>query len=122
MDRTRIAQVVGNLLENAILHTPEGGRVTVAAETVDATVARVTVADTGEGIPPEVLPQVFERFYRADPSRARATGGAGLGLTIARQLLEAQGGTIRAESTPGEGSRFIFELPLAQPEDRLPRG
>ena len=71
------------------------------------------MADTGEGIPPEDLPRVFERFYRVDPSRARTTGGTGLGLTIARQLVEAHRGTIRAESTPGQGSRFIFELPLA---------
>ncbi|MEE9198665.1 MAG: ATP-binding protein [Dehalococcoidia bacterium] len=113
MDRTRIAQVVGNLLDNAISHTPQGGSVTVSAEQTEAA-AKVTVADTGKGIPAEDLPQVFERFYRVDPSRARATGGAGLGLTIAKQLVEAHGGTIRAESTPGKGSRFIFELPLAQ--------
>ena len=113
MDRTRIAQVVGNLLENAITHTPQGGRVTVSAEVTAAGWARVTVADTGAGIPPDDLPQVFERFYRADPSRTRSTGGAGLGLTIARQLVEAHGGAIHAESEPGKGSRFVFELPTA---------
>ncbi len=112
MDRTRIAQVVGNLLENAIVHTPEGGQVTVVA-VADARSARVTVADSGEGVPPEELSRIFERFHRADPSRSRATGGAGLGLTIAKQLVEAHGGTIRAESGPGPGSRFIFELPLS---------
>ena len=115
MDRTRIAQVVGNLLENAIFHTPEAGQVTVLAEAIGATRARVTVADTGEGIPPEELSQVFERFYRIDPSRTRTTGGIGLGLTIPRQLVEVHGGTIRAESVPGNGSRFIFDLPLASP-------
>ena len=115
MDRARIAQVVGNLLENAILHTPQGGQVAVSAEVVGTSSARVTVADTGEGIPPEDLPQVFERFYRVDPSRTRATGGVGLGLTIAKQIVEAHGGTIRAESKPGKGSRFIFDLPLAAP-------
>ncbi|MDO8749641.1 MAG: ATP-binding protein, partial [Dehalococcoidia bacterium] len=114
IDRTRIAQVIGNLLENAIQHTPESGEVRVVAEVIGPT-ARVTVADTGEGIPPEDLPYVFERFYRVDASRSRATGGVGLGLTIARKLVEAHGGAIRAESTPGKGSRFIFELPLAQP-------
>lgn len=114
MDRTRIAQVVGNLLENAIQHTPEGGQVAVLAE-VTGSAARVTVADTGEGIAPKDIPQVFERFYRVDASRSRATGGVGLGLTIAKQLVEAHGGTIRAESTPGKGSRLIFELPLVQP-------
>ena len=114
IDRTRIAQVVGNLLENAIQHTSESGEVRVVAEVVGPA-ARVTVADTGEGIPPEDLPYVFERFYRVDASRSRATGGVGLGLTIARKLVEAHGGAIRAESTPGKGSRFIFELPLVPP-------
>jgi signal transduction histidine kinase len=112
IDRTRIAQVVANLLENAIQHTPESGELRVLAEVV-APSARVTVADTGKGIPPEDLPNVFERFYRVDVSRSRATGGVGLGLTIARKLVEAHGGTIRAESILGKGSRFIFELPLA---------
>ena len=115
MDRTRIAQVVGNLLENAISHTPEGGRVGVTVEATAAGTARVTVADTGSGIPVDDLPLVFERFYRVDPSRARATGGAGLGLTIARQLVEAHGGIIYAESEPGMGSRFTFELPMGAP-------
>ena len=112
MDRARIAQVLGNLMDNAITHTPDGGRVTVSAGVVDGAKARVTIADSGAGIPPEDIPLVFERFYRVDPSRSRATGGAGLGLTIARQLVESHGGRIFAESTPGEGSRFIFELPL----------
>jgi signal transduction histidine kinase len=113
MDRARIAQVVGNLLENAVQHTPQGGEVAVLAEVVGPA-ARVTVGDTGEGIPPEDLPYVFERFYRVDPSRSRSTGGVGLGLTIAKQLVEAHGGAIRVESTPGKGSCFIFELPLAR--------
>lgn len=113
IDRTRIAQVVGNLLDNAIFHTPEGGSVTVSSEKT-GDVVRVTVADTGEGIPQDMLPMIFERFYRVDPSRARATGGTGLGLTIAKQLVELHGGTIHAESAPGEGSRFVFELPLAR--------
>ena len=119
MDRTRIAQVVGNLLENAVFHTPQGGRVAVSAETPGAGVARFTVSDTGKGIPPEDLDQVFERFYRADPSRSRATGGIGLGLTIARRLVEAHGGTIHVESTPGEGSSLVVDLPLdnRQPKD-----
>jgi signal transduction histidine kinase len=111
IDRTRITQVVGNLLDNAIRHTPSGGSVTVSTRTVGAAI-RVAVADTGEGILTEVLPYVFERFYRADPSRARTTGGAGLGLTIAKQLVEAHGGTISVESTQGKGSLFVFTLPL----------
>jgi len=113
MDRARIAQVVGNLLENAVQHTSEGGEVAVLAEVIGLA-TRITVGDTGEGIPPEDLPYVFERFYRVDPSRSRSTGGVGLGLTIAKQLVGAHGGTIRVESTPGQGSRFIFELPLAR--------
>ena len=110
-DRTRIAQVVGNLLENAIRHTPSGGVVTVSAK-VEESLARVMVADSGEGIAPEAVAHVFERFYRVDPSRTRTTGGVGLGLTIAKQLVEAHGGSIRAASTTGKGSRFIFDLPL----------
>ena len=111
IDRRRISQVMGNLLDNAIFHTPVGGSVTVSSE-VDASRVTVTVADTGEGIPTDLLPLVFERFYRVDPSRNRTTGGTGLGLTIAKQLVELHEGTIRVESEPGEGSRFIFVLPL----------
>lgn len=112
MDWTRTSQVVANLLENAIRHTPEGGLITVEA-VVEGSRASVSVADTGDGIEPEELTHVFERFYRVDPSRTRATGGAGLGLTIARQLVEAQGGTIHVESTPGQGTRFTFHLSVA---------
>ena len=111
-DRTRLAQVVGNLLDNAIRHTPPGGSVSVTLE-FGADVATVSIRDTGEGIPEEQLPFVFDRFYRVDPSRSRITGGAGLGLTIARQLVEAHGGTIRAESEPGRGTTFTFDLPLS---------
>ena len=114
LDRTRIAQVVGNLLENAVHHTPQGGVVKVSAAATGEGSASVTVEDSGEGIAPEEIPLVFERFYRVDPSRSRATGGVGLGLTIAKQLVEAHGGAIHAESTQGRGSRFIFELPLAK--------
>ena len=74
---------------------------------------RVAVADTGPGIPADALPHVFDRLYRVDPSRDRATGGTGLGLTIARRLVEAHGGTIWAESEEGAGSRFGFDLPAS---------
>ena len=111
LDKTRVEQVLGNLLQNAIRHTPAGGQVAVLVEALDSAVS-VTVADTGEGIPPESLPHVFDRLYRADSSRSRSTGGAGLGLTIAKQLVEAHGGSISATSTTGQGSRFTFELPL----------
>ena len=111
LDRTRIAQVVGNLLENAVFHTPEGGAVTVSAEMPGSSVV-VSIADSGPGIAPQDLPRVFDRFYRVDPSRTRATGGAGLGLTIARQLVEAHGGAIWVESVVGEGAKFSFSLSL----------
>ena len=112
IDSTRISQVVGNLLENAITHTPGGGSVTVAARE-DGGSLEVGVTDTGNGIAPEDLQRLFDRFYRADPSRSRATGGTGLGLTIARRLVEAHGGTIEVQSTVGEGSTFTIRLPLA---------
>ncbi len=112
MDRGRVEQVLHNLVENAVTHTPEGGAVTLSVIIPAPGSVRVSVADTGGGMERVALDAVFERFYRLDPSRARATGGAGLGLTIAKQLVEAQGGRIWAESEPGRGSTFIFELPL----------
>ncbi len=113
-DPDRVAQVLRNLLVNALRHTPAGGSVTLTAATSDR-VVEIAVADTGEGIAAEDLPHVFERFWRADPSRARdnrLAGGTGLGLSIAQSLVEAQGGRIWAESTPGEGTVFRFTLPL----------
>ena len=110
VDGSRISQVIGNLLENAITHTPHGGRVTLSGAMSEGQ-ATISVADTGPGIAPGDLSRVFDRFYRADPSRARATGGSGLGLTIARRLVEAHGGSIEAESTVGEGSLFTVRLP-----------
>ena len=111
VDRTRISQVVGNLLENAIANTPEGGEVRVSAVQQGEYIA-VSIADTGAGIAPEDLDRIFDRMYRVDPSRARATGGAGLGLTIARHLVQVHGGAITASSTVGQGSAFTFTLPL----------
>ena len=113
LDSTRISQVIGNLLENAITHTPEDGRVTVSALSTGGAI-EVTVSDTGPGIAPEDLPRIFDRFYRADPSRDRSTGGVGLGLTIARRLVEAHGGAIEAQSELGRGSRFTVRLPIGQ--------
>ena len=112
MDATRISQAVGNLLENAITHTPGQGSVTVSAG-VETDQLEIAVSDTGPGIAPDDLPRLFDRFYRADPSRSRETGGSGLGLTIARRLVEAHGGTIEVRSVVGEGSRFTIRLPLA---------
>ena len=117
MDATRISQVVNNLLENAIIHTPEGGSVSITAGAAGGGMARVTVTDTGTGIPAEDLGRVFDRFFRADPSRARATGGVGLGLTIAKQLVEAHGGSISVDNVMPTGARFVFELPIAAPSD-----
>jgi len=116
-DRERIHQVLFNLLDNAVRFTPEGGRVTVSAETHDGSID-VHVADTGPGIPPEHLPRLFERFYRADPARAQKDGGTGIGLAIARSVVEAHGGRIWADSRPGEGSMFTFELPVAIAAER----
>ena len=110
LDATRISQVVGILLENAITHAPEGGEVSLSARAVGGHV-EVAVADNGPGIAPEDLPRLFDRFYRADQSRSRETGGSGLGLTIARRLAEAHRGTIEVSSEPGRGSRFTVRLP-----------
>jgi signal transduction histidine kinase len=111
IDSHRIKQVLLNLLENAIAHTGRGGSITVAAREQDDKVY-ISVTDTGEGIPPEELPLIFERFYRVDKSRTRATGGSGLGLTIAKRLVEAHGGTIEVKSQPGQGSTFTFAIPV----------
>jgi signal transduction histidine kinase len=130
-DPERVGQIVRNLLANAITHTPPGGSVAVSAAAMsqDKETRRqgawndrplqvplspcllVSVRDTGPGIAPEHLPNIFERFYRADGSRARATGGVGLGLAIVRQLVAAHGGRVWAESEPGAGACFRFTLP-----------
>lgn len=111
-DEQRITQVLFNLISNALRHTPAGGTITISAEVREDRIL-VSVRDTGAGIPPEDLPHVFERFYRADRSRARSTGGSGLGLTIAKQIVEAHGGQIWAQSWLGAGSTFAFSLPLS---------
>ncbi|UXY25301.1 sensor histidine kinase [Streptomyces sp. HUAS TT20] len=112
-DRDRLVQVLVNVLTNALRHTPAGGKVTLAAEPSDRGVV-ISVADTGEGIAPEHLPHVFERFYRADTARDREHGGSGIGLAIARALVHAHGGTITASSDgPGRGAVFRIGLPAA---------
>jgi signal transduction histidine kinase len=112
-DRERIAQVLGNLVRNALRYTAEGGLVSLRAAR-QGDLVQVTVEDTGAGIPPEPLARIFERFYRGDDARDRASGGAGLGLAIVRELVEAMGGGVTAESIVGEGSRFSFTLPAAE--------
>lgn len=111
MDTARILQVVDNLLENAIRHTPSGGTIMVRAAMLSPDEVAIAIADTGEGIPQDVLKTVFDRFRRVDPARARATGGAGLGLSIAKNLVEAHGGKIEVESRPGKGTTFRFTIP-----------
>ncbi|MDO8472635.1 MAG: ATP-binding protein [Dehalococcoidia bacterium] len=112
VDAQRIGQVLRNLLSNAVAHTPGGGRISISTWDAGSRVA-VSVADTGEGIGLADLPHVFDRFYRADTSRSRATGGSGLGLTIAKRLVEAHSGVIEAQSEPGRGSKFTFTVPKA---------
>ena len=101
-----------NLLENSVRYSPEGGAVAVSISHKDGGPAQVVFADQGPGIPAEDLPHIFDRFYRGDPSRTRATGGFGLGLAIAKALVTAYGGTITADSVPGQGTRMTVELPL----------
>jgi len=108
-DAARIDQVLGNLIGNALAHTPHGGRVAIAAERVDGEV-RVSVSDTGRGIQPDDLARIFDRNVRGAGSTSH---GAGLGLSIARAIVEAHGGRIQVQSAPGQGATFTFTLPLA---------
>jgi len=111
VDPDRIGQVLGNLLDNALRHTPAGGQVTLRAQASGHTVT-IAVSDTGEGIPAEHLPHLFERFYRVDSARDRVHGGSGIGLAIAKALVEAHGGQIAATSAgPGRGSTLLVTLP-----------
>ncbi|MBI2821622.1 MAG: HAMP domain-containing protein [Acidobacteria bacterium] len=107
-----LEQVFYNLLDNAAKYTPEGGTVRVEIEREGESV-RVAIRDTGIGIPPEDLPRIFERFYRADKSRSREMGGTGLGLAIVKHILQLHGGSIRVDSRVNEGSTFTFQLPAA---------
>ena len=120
-DRDKLKEVLLNLLSNALKHTPAGGTISMTARayggngdgvSVENREAEIVVADTGPGISPETLPRIFERFYRIENPRNMALPGMGLGLHICRQIVEAHGGTIVAESQPGRGSRFIIHLPL----------
>jgi signal transduction histidine kinase len=110
MDTQAIGRVFNNLISNALRHTPRGGEIKVNARRTGSGV-EVTVSDTGEGIRPQDIPHIFERFYRGEKSRNRGTGGAGLGLAIARGILQAHGGDIQVESEVGQGTRFTFHIP-----------
>jgi len=131
VDPERVAQILRNLLRNAITHTPDGGEISITAHrslpdmvahraetspapTISGSQAwvHISVQDTGTGIAPEHLPYIFERFYRADPSRTRATGGTGLGLAVVKQMVQAHGGQITVASQQGQGTRFTLTLPV----------
>jgi two-component system sensor histidine kinase BaeS len=109
-DKDKISQVIINLISNAVKYTPQGGTVQVLVKG-SHDVAEIVVKDTGKGIPPEDLPHIFERFYRADKSRNRMTGGAGIGLTIAKAIIEAHKGKVQVKSKVDEGTEFIISLP-----------
>ncbi len=109
-DPDALRQILTNLFDNALRHTPPGGRITVTAE-ASAGGVTIAVADTGSGIASEHLPRIFERFYRADPGRSRAEGGTGLGLAIVKHLIEAHGGRVEARSTLGEGTTILLFFP-----------
>lgn len=110
-DAGKVAQIVTNLTDNAIKYTPEGGEISIAL-TADASSATLTVADNGEGIPLSDQAHIFDRFYRVDKARSRATGGTGLGLSIVKQMVGMHGGEISVTSAPGQGSTFTVTLPL----------
>jgi len=109
-DADRTIQVLTNLLDNALKHTPRGGQIVVSASERRGHVL-LSIADTGPGIPEAELPHIFDRFYKVDKARSSARGGAGLGLAIAKRLVEAQGGIIMVESREGQGARFVVALP-----------
>jgi signal transduction histidine kinase len=114
VDPDRLGQVLGNLLDNALRHTPRGGQVRVAARLTAGSMVELQVRDTGEGIPAQHLPHLFERFYRVDGARDRASGGSGIGLAIVKALVEAHDGRVRAGSEgPGRGATFSVLLPPA---------
>lgn len=109
-DEHRVAQILRNLIENAITHTPDGGQILLRGRRVEGSVV-LAVQDSGPGIPPEHRAHVFDRFYRADPSRSRGTGGAGLGLAIVKSLVHAHGGEVWVESPSEGGTAIAFSLP-----------
>jgi len=112
-DDTRLRQAVGNLMRNALVHTPHASPIEVALETHDG-VATMSVVDHGPGLKPDDAGRVFEPFYRADASRSRDSGGAGLGLSIVAAVVDAHGGSIKVGETPGGGATFEVELPIAK--------
>ena len=110
MDAHRIRRALDNLVSNALRYTPEGGRITLRAYADNGHVV-LEVEDTGEGIPPEHLPYIFERFYRVDMARSESGKSSGLGLAIVKALVEAHGGRVSVESQVARGTRFRLTLP-----------
>jgi signal transduction histidine kinase len=110
-DQPRLAQLFRALVSNAVQYTDPGGRITISSEVSPGTVS-VRIADTGIGIPPESLGRIFDRFYRVEQARTRATGGSGLGLTIAKWIAELHHAAITVESVPGRGSVFTVRFPV----------
>jgi two-component system phosphate regulon sensor histidine kinase PhoR len=113
-DPDRLRQVLANLIDNAIKYGREGGRVVLGGRVMDRGRVKITVADDGPGIPLDAKTRIFERFYRADKARSREQGGTGLGLAIVKNVVQAHGGDIRVESTPGAGTEFFITLPAAK--------
>jgi two-component system, OmpR family, heavy metal sensor histidine kinase CusS len=116
LDRTLIQRAVGNLVSNAVAHTPSGGSIvlgTAVANGAQASTLRIEVCDTGEGIPPEALPKVFDRFYRVDRSRSQASGGTGLGLAIVQSIMQLHGGHVEIASQMGQGTRVTLRMPIS---------
>ncbi|MCL6448177.1 MAG: phosphate regulon sensor histidine kinase PhoR [Armatimonadetes bacterium] len=120
-DPDMLTQVLINLVDNAVKYTPAGGKVTIRAGTAGGDV-RVSVEDTGIGIPPESLPRIFERFYRVDKARSRELGGIGVGLAIVKHIIRAHGGKTYVESAVGKGSTFSFTLPVEEVNKNLTAG
>jgi two-component system, OmpR family, heavy metal sensor histidine kinase CusS len=112
LDRTLLQRAVGNLISNAVAHTPAGGSVVLGAN-AEAAAIRIEVADTGVGIPAEALPRVFDRFYRVDSSRSKASGGTGLGLAIVQSIVALHGGKAEITSLPGQGTRVTLRMPIS---------
>ena len=111
-DKKKIAQALSNLIDNAVKFTPESGTITISSSLEEKGFARISIADTGTGIPAEDLGRIFERFYRVDKDRSRELGGTGLGLSIVKHIIEAHGGKVGVKSEPGKGSTFWFTLPV----------
>lgn len=116
IDPGRFKQVILNMASNALRHTPPGGEIFIqAVPAIDQSSVVVTVKDTGPGIPPDAIPYLFDRFYRADTTERRSSGGSGLGLAIARQIVLAHGGFIQASNRPGGGAEFAVYIPMEKP-------